>query len=112
MIVQKEDMTMSTFEERGESLEAKAAYDQEVQFKNIARRNYRLGLWAAELLGKEGAEAEEYAHLVIKSDFEEPGEEDVVRKVTADLESTDTSESDVRSKMESLLAEVTEENKG
>ena len=103
---------MSTFEERGESLEAKAAHEQEVQFKNIARRNYRLGLWAADLLGKEGAEAEEYAHAVIKSDFEEPGEEDVVRKVTSDLESTGTPESEVRSKMESLLSQVTAETQG
>ena len=100
---------MSTFEERGDSLEAKAAHDQEQQFKNIARRNHRLGLWAAGLLGKEDAEADAYAHEVVKSDFEEPGEEDVVRKVTSDLDNTDTSESDVRAKMQSLLQEVMEE---
>ena len=110
MILSKEDLTMNTFEDRGDALEAKAAHDQELQFKNIVRRNYQLGLWVASILGIEGPEAEEYAHSVIKSDFEEPGEEDVIRKVTADLEGTDTTEAAVRTKMETLLAEVTLEN--
>ena len=101
---------MNTFEQRGDALESKAAYDQEQQFKNIARRNHRLGMWAAGLLGKEDAEADAYAHEVVKSDFEEPGEEDVVRKVTADLESTGTTESDVRSMMKSLLTEAMEQD--
>jgi hypothetical protein len=78
-------------------------------FKFIAKRNHRLGLWAAELLGREGEEADAYAHEVIKSDFEEPGEEDVVRKVTGDLEGTGTTEDTVRSKMKFFLAEVMEE---
>ena len=102
---------MSTFEERGDALEAKAAHDQEQQFKNIARRNHRLGLWAAGLLGKEGEEADAYAREVIKSDFEEPGEEDVVRKVASDLENTGTSESEIREQMDSLLKAVMEEEK-
>jgi len=102
---------MNTFEERGDALESKAAYDQEQQFKNIARRNHRLGLWAASLLGKEGEEADAYAREVIKSDFEEPGEEDVVRKVTSDLENTGTTESEIREQMDSLLQAVMEEGK-
>ena len=97
---------MDTFEDRGDSLEAKYAHDQEQQFKLIARRNHRLGLWAAGLLGKEGDEADTYAHEVIKSDFEEPGDEDVLRKVATDLAGTDTSKADVRSQMDSLLVEV------
>ena len=72
----------------------------------IAKRNYRLGMWAAELLGKNDSDAEEYARSVVKSDFEEPGEEDVVRKVVGDLADTETTEADVRAMMESLLVEV------
>ena len=97
---------MDSFGARGDSLEAKFAYDQELQFKMIAKRNYRLGMWAAELLGKKDSDAEDYARSVVKSDFEEPGEEDVVRKVVADLADTETTETDIRSKMESLLVEV------
>jgi len=97
---------MSMFNERKDALEAKYAHDQEQMFKFIAKRNYRLGIWAAGLLGREGDEAKAYGHEVIKSDFEEPGEEDVVRKVTADLQPTGKTEDDVRAKMESLLVEV------
>jgi hypothetical protein len=97
---------MDSFDARGDSLEAKFAYDQELQFKMIAKRNYRLGMWAAELLGKNDSDAEEYARSVVKSDFEEPGEEDVVRKVVGDLADTETAEADVRAMMESLLVEV------
>ena len=103
------DPIMSMFNERKDALEAKYAYDQEQMFKFIAKRNYRLGLWAAELLSREGEQADAYAHEVIKSDFEEPGEEDVVRKVTGDLEGTGTTEDTVRSKMKFFLAEVMEE---
>jgi len=97
---------MSMFNERKDALEAKYAHDQEQMFKFIAKRNYRLGIWAAGLLGREGDEAKAYAHEVVKSDFEEPGEEDVVRKVTADLQPTGKTEDDVRAMMESLLVEV------
>jgi hypothetical protein len=97
---------MDSLDARGDSLEAKFAYDQELQFKMIAKRNYRLGMWAAELLGKKDSDAEEYARSVVKSDFEEPGEEDVVRKVVGDLADTETTEADVRAMMESLLVEV------
>jgi hypothetical protein len=100
------DTDMDSFGTRGDSLEAKFAYDQELQFKMIAKRNYRLGMWAAELLGKNDSDAEEYARSVVKSDFEEPGEEDVVRKVVGDLADTETTEADVRAMMESLLVEV------
>ena len=63
------------------------------------------------MLGKEGEEADAYAREVIKSDFEEPGEEDVVRKVASDLQNTGTSESEIREQMDSLLKGVMEEEK-
>lgn len=97
---------MSTFEERKDTFEAKYAHDQEQRFKVIARRNHRLGLWAADLMGIDGEEAEEYARAVIKSDFAEPGDGDVLRKVAGDLAEIGTSEEEVRSQMDTLLAEI------
>ncbi|MEL6424976.1 MAG: DUF1476 domain-containing protein [Pseudomonadota bacterium] len=92
---------MSTFEERGDAFEKKYAHDAEMQFKAEARRNKLLGLWAAELLGKSGDEADAYAREVIKSDFEEAGDEDVYRKVAGDL-GDKVSEADLRAKMAEL----------
>ena len=96
------------FEERKDTLEAKYAHDQEQRFKLIVRRNKQLGLWAASLLGKEGDDADAYAMEVVKSDFEEPGDEDVERKVAGDLSSVGISTSEVREKMETLLKEIAE----
>jgi len=76
---------MTTFDDREHAFEAKFAHDEEMKFKADARTNKLLGLWAAELLGKSGDEAAEYAKAVVKADFEEAGHEDVVRKVAADL---------------------------
>ncbi|MEL6125166.1 MAG: DUF1476 domain-containing protein [Pseudomonadota bacterium] len=92
---------MSTFEERGDAFEKRYAHDAEMQFKAEARRNKLLGLWAAELLGKSGDEADAYAREVIKSDFEEAGDEDVYRKVAGDL-GDKVSEADLRAKMAEL----------
>ena len=94
------------FEDRKDTFEAKYAHDQELRFKMIARRNKQLGHWAAELLGKKGEEVDEYALEVIKSDFEETGDDDVMRKVAGDLSGTDVTEADVRKKMDALLQEV------
>ena len=96
---------MSTFDNREQAFEAKFAHDEEMQFKAQARCNKLLGLWAAEKLGKSGAEADEYAKSVVKADFEEPGHEDVVRKVAADLKDL-ASPDDIRAKMAELLAEA------
>lgn len=96
---------MSTFDDRENAFEAKFAHDADMQFKAEARRNKLLGLWAAELLGKSGAAADEYAKEVIKSDFEEPGEEDVYRKVAGDLGSK-SDEATIRAKMAELMAEA------
>ncbi len=76
---------MSSFDDRENAFENKYAHDEELKFKVAARANKLLSLWAADLLGKSGNEISAYTLEVIKSDFEEAGHEDVVRKVTADL---------------------------
>ena len=81
---------MNTFSDRKKAFESKYANDEEMQFKVMAKRNKFVGLWAAELLGKSGDDAENYAKEVIKSDMEEAGDEDVVRKVQGDLGSLAT----------------------
>jgi hypothetical protein len=95
---------MTTFDKREEGFEKKFAHDEELKFKAYARRNKLLGLWAAELLDKSGAEAEAYAKEVVLADFQEAGDDDVVRKVVADLAAKNVSEQDVRAKMSELLA--------
>ncbi len=94
---------MTTFDDRENAFENKFAHDAEMQFKAEARRNKLLGLWAAELLGKSGDEAQAYAKEVIKSDFEEAGDEDVYRKVSGDLGDKAT-ETQIRTKMTELLS--------
>ncbi len=76
---------MSQFSDRERAFETKYARDEDMQFRIIARRNRLLGHWAAELMGLTDAEAESYAKDVIRSDFEEAGEQDVIRKVLGDL---------------------------
>lgn len=96
---------MSTFNDRENAFENKFAHDADMQFKAEARRNKLLGLWAADLLGKSGDAAAEYAREVIKSDFEEAGDEDVYRKVSGDL-GDKADEATIRTKMVSLMAEA------
>lgn len=96
---------MATMKDRENAFENKFAHDAEMQFKAEARRNKLLGLWAADLMGKSGDDAAAYATEVIKSDFEEAGDEDVFRKVHADLGDL-VSEADLRAKMSSLLIEA------
>ena len=94
---------MSTFDDREKGFERKFALDQDQEFRAQARRNRLLGEWAAELMGLENAK--EYAQAVVKSDFEQPGDEDVLRKVYGDLKDVvSVSEGDVRRKMDELLA--------
>lgn len=99
---------MTTFEDREKSFEKKFAHDQELQFKAQARRNKLLGLWAAEKMGMSGADADTYAKSVVKADFDEPGDEDVFRKVQADLKGkgVTVADKDLRSAMEELLAKA------
>ncbi|MFP7572137.1 DUF1476 domain-containing protein [Marivita sp. S2033] len=93
---------MSTFDDRESAFENKYAHDAEMQFKAEARRNKLLGLWAADLLGKTGDAANEYAKDVVKADFEEAGHEDVVRKVSGDLGGK-ASDDEIRAKMAELM---------
>ena len=93
---------MSTFEDRENAFENKYAHDAEMQFKAEARRNKLLGLWAADLMGKSGDDAAAYAKEVIKADFEEAGHEDVVRKVSGDLDGKATDD-EIRAKMTELM---------
>lgn len=101
----------TTFDKREEGFEKKFAHDEELKFKAYARRNKLLGLWAAGLLGKQGAEAEAYAKEVVLADFEEAGDNDVVRKVTKDLEDKGITEQDIRAKMTELLAQAVDQIK-
>lgn len=93
---------MTTFDDRENAFEAKFAHDSEMQFRAEARRNKLLGLWAAELMGKTGDAAAAYAVEVVEADFEEAGDEDVVRKVVADLAGK-VSADEVRAKLQELL---------
>ena len=96
---------MTTFKDRENAFENKYAHDAEMQFKAEARRNKLLGLWAAGLMGKTGADADAYAKEVVKSDFEEAGHEDVYRKVSGDLGAL-ADEATIRAQMASLMAEA------
>lgn len=93
---------MTTFDDREKAFENRFAHDEEMAFRAEARRNKLLGLWAAELMGRTGEEAEAYAREVIHADFEEAGHEDVVRKVAGDLGQKSSPEA-IRAKMEELL---------
>ena len=94
---------MSGLKDREDGFEKKFAHDAELKFKAEARRNKLLGLWAAEILGKSGDDADAYAKEVVIADFEEAGDEDVFRKVRGDLDDA-TSDDIIREAMRSLLA--------
>ena len=96
---------MSKFDEREKGFEKKFIRDEELQFKVNAKRNKYLGEWAAEKLGKTDIDKEAYVQEVIKSDFAEPGDEDVFRKIQNDFKkaSINTPDSEIREQMISLL---------
>ncbi|MFV0408970.1 MAG: DUF1476 domain-containing protein [Paracoccus sp. (in: a-proteobacteria)] len=94
---------MTTFDDRENAYEAKFAHDADLQFKADARRNRLLGEWAAGLLGISGEEAKTYAMSVVSSDFEEAGDDDVLRKVAVDLHGK-ADEATIRAKMVELMA--------
>ena len=99
---------MTTFDKRKDAYENKFAHDEALRFKAEARRNKLLGLWAAELLGKSGEEADSYAREVVRSDFEEAGDEDVFRKVRGDFDTAGVDQSDhqLRRTMDDLMEEA------
>jgi len=102
---------MAGMDDRKDAFEKKFAHDEELLFKATARRNKMLGLWAAEKLGKAGADAEAYAKTVIMADFEEAGDDDVLRKIRTDLAAGNIEQSDhqIRRTMDELMAKAVEE---
>ena len=96
---------MTSFNDREQAFEAKFARDEEVQFRLIARRNKLLGHWAAEKMGLTPEETDAYAKAVVQADFEEAGDEDVVRKLLGDLTSAgvDIDEQGIRVALEEQL---------
>lgn len=103
-----------TFNEREKSFEAKQKLDDELQFKAQSRRNKLVGLWAAEKLGITGADADAYAKTVVMADLEEPGIEDVIRKVVADFSERKISidENDIRVEMDKQMQVAVEQVSG
>ena len=101
---------MTTFDDRERGFEKRFALDQEQEFRAAARRNRALGEWAAGLMGLTEKHVAEYAQAVVKSDLEQPGEDDVLRKVYEDLKGSgvQVSEGEVRMKMAELLAQARE----
>ncbi len=97
---------MTTFDDREKGFEAKFALDQEQEFKAIARRNKMLGLWAAEKMGLSADSADQYAAAIVRADMEQPGDEDVFRKVAGDFKASGltVSESEIRSKIDELAS--------
>jgi len=99
---------MSSFKDREKAYESKFAHDQELKFKATARRNKLLGEWAAEQMGLSGEDAKAYIAEVIRADLEEPGEEDVFRKIWADFQdrNVEQSEHQVRRQLQDLMDEA------
>ena len=97
-----------TFDDREKQFEAKFHHDQELQFKVMARRNRLLGEWAGALMGLNGGALKDYAKEVVQSDFDKPGDDDVMQKVKGDLTAKSVCPSDhlLRKQMDDLLAEA------
>ncbi|NNE84439.1 MAG: DUF1476 domain-containing protein [Alphaproteobacteria bacterium] len=96
---------MADFNEREKAFEAKFKLDEELRFKAAARRNRLLGVWAAEKMGLNESEADAYAKEVVKADFEEPGDDDVLQKVLGDLtgKGIDITDRALRKQMDDLM---------
>jgi len=95
----------TTFDKREEGFEKQFAHDEELRFKAMARRNKMLGLWAAGILGKSGADAEAYAKDIVLADFES-GDKDVAHKIIKDLEPKGITEQQIRLQMTELLTQA------
>ena len=90
---------MDKFDDRKKSFEKKFAHDEELKFKVASRRNKYLGKWVSQKLGYDSEKENEYIQAVIKADFKEAGDEDVFRKIKADLKDQNISDEDIRKKM-------------
>lgn len=99
---------MTTFSDRERAFENHFARDEDLRFRIMARRNRLLGEWAADRMGLTPEERDSYAKAVVQADFEEAGDEDVLRKVLGDLTSAgiDASEPIVRAAMDETLVEA------
>ena len=99
---------MTQFDDRQRAFESKFAHDEEMKFRLVARRNRLLGEWAAAKMGLSDEETSSYAKDVIRADFEEAGDEDVIRKVLGDLTSAgiETNESEIRETLDHKTAEA------
>ena len=101
---------MTTFDKREEGFEKQFAHDEDLRFKAMARRNKMLGLWAAGLLGKSGADAEAYAKEVVLAEFSEGHDAAVLQRLVADLAGKAT-ERQVQSQMQAFMAQALEQVK-
>lgn len=99
---------MTTFDDRERAFENMYARDEEMQFRVIARRNRLVGAWAANLMGLTEVEADAYAKDVVRADFENAGDDDVVRKLLGDLTSAgvDIDEARIREALEHKYVEA------
>ena len=99
---------MTTFDDREKAFENMFAHDQEMQFRIQARRNRLLGEWAAAKMGLTPEETDAYAKAVVQADFEEAGDEDVIRKLAGDLTAAavETDEASVRRALEEATVEA------
>ena len=97
---------MTTFDEREKAFENMFARDQEMQFRIQARRNRLLGEWAAAKMRLTPEETDAYAKAVVQADFEEAGDEDVIRKLLGDMTQAgvDIDETTVRNALEEQQA--------
>ena len=91
---------MTTFDDRERAFETKFSRDEEMVFRITARRNRLIGMWAAELMGLTAEETDAYAKAVVQADFEEAGDEDVIRKLLGDLTSAGVDVDDARIRTE------------
>ncbi|MBY8825822.1 DUF1476 domain-containing protein [Sphingomonas colocasiae] len=99
---------MTTFDDRERAFETKFARDEEMMFRITARRNRLVGQWAAEKMGLTPEETDAYAKAVVQADFEEAGDEDVIRKLLGDLTSAglEIDEAGVRVALEEKTVEA------
>ena len=99
---------MTNFKDRERAEEAKFAMDEDTAFRTAARRNRLLGEWAAGLMDLTPEETEAYKKAVVQADFEEAGDEDVIRKLIGDLTQAECEidEATVRAKLEEKMIEA------
>jgi hypothetical protein len=86
--------------------DSKLAHDHDKAFKVRARGVKMTGMWAAERLGLSGAAAEEFARSVVATDFDEPGDEDVIRRLKTELAGAGISEADIRAALTRCITEA------